>query len=625
MVFRFACVPLFAIVAIAIWESGGSHSASIEAQAATTDESGPECRVSHAPHSDATILCTLDPNKVVIESAGGRTVVSRADAVLFERPFDGGTVSPKGSPEELFARDRALLIISGVPATSISISSSHGSPTLTVRLDEPADATLRALRRTMDDLSTHGGFVNAVFGFGVPYLQDCTALNDLAVQEANGDSTNVAASLADALNARLIGHGDRLTLSNGDPASSEAVRCGNGVLRAPEFDDSDVIDRLELASSHSVDTFFVASAARPPYLIRSGRTLQDIVRVVPDGTQSNILKARFIASPSFPHVFAIGTSLREYAIGDEISMPAMALRLALWKAEVAASAAGFSTGVVDGAIAYDTRRPYSNPSLDYETEAARSIGAFVTLRRVAAPVDPPDSSTYEKIDPQRPMRETIIGGCAAGDCMRGNLPFAWSDDDETSSATIVVRQPSETATLIFAFHRDGKVFSDEERTAIARELEGEAGTGFIPFHGPAILPDGPFDLTVGGWFQNLTKDRADRLVASARHFAAVANAEPSALFRSVVYDCGPLEKRAIEAATSEALQGASVAEKRPFDTLRIRTIGLLGPNLRNGECGSNALAFPPDSDPKRFIQSLDEVGDPTIVMRVSAVITFSRQ
>lgn len=84
------------------------------------------------------------------------------------------------------ARDRSLLIRSGIPVDSISTSLSQTPPLVTVTIRDPSVANVAAFRHTIAELQTNSGFTNPITQFDIRYLRDCTALDERAKRDACG-------------------------------------------------------------------------------------------------------------------------------------------------------------------------------------------------------------------------------------------------------------------------------------------------------------------------------------------------------------------------------------------------------------------------------------------------------
>lgn len=335
-----------------------------------------------------------------------------------------------------------------------------------------------------------------------------------------------------------------------------------------------------------------------------------------------VLKARYLIPAEVPQIFATGSSFRESAMLQEIAMPAFALKLATWRAQIAAAALGFETASIDGLIAYDTIPEYTEPPLAFETQSSQSTGVFLSMHSTGPPIASPELSTYERPERQTPKPGTarVSSRITVVERIEDRLPFAKSHNAMTN-ATVIVRAPSETTLILFHFHRDNRAFTDEERARSSQVIYGDSGEQVIPYQPPIS----PHDITVGGWIQKVTSERIARLVAAAKQFEAETSAHATALYHSTVYDCLPLEQQSITAAAIEAYRDARAFADRPNEASQaIRTIGVLGPFVSQGACGPGTITFPPDADANRFPQRLEDVGDPDVVMESSVGITFDR-
>jgi len=578
------------------------------------------------PSSETTaipILCSLDSKRLVIEASGGRTVAVRADAVLFERRFDAKTeAQDSGTARDLMARDRSLLIRSGIPVDSISTSLSQTPPLLTVTIRDPSVANVAAFRHTIAELQTNSGFTNPITQFDIRYLKDCTALDEREKRDAYADALGTASSLGELLSSQLLTRGVRLPLSSDGPRERNDIRCGAGhLLESNVFVNSDLAE-TDIASSRLVDAFFNATRTRVFKVTASDLSFngRSMVTSLAGPPKRAVLKARYLIPAEVPQIFASGSSFRESAMLQEIAMPAFALKLATWRAQIAAAARGFETASIDGLIAYDTIPEYTEPPLAFETQSSRSTGVFLSMHSTGAPIASPEPSTYERPERQTPKPGTVSSRITVVEPIEDRLPFAKSHNAMTN-ATVIVRAPSETTLILFHFHRDNRAFTDEERARSSQAIYVDSGEDFIPYQ-PSTQP---YDITVGGWIQKVTSERIARLVAAAKHFEAETTAHATALYHSTVYDCLPLEQQSITAAAIEAYRDARAFADRPNEASQaIRTIGVLGPFVSQGACGQAALTFPPDADAKRFPQRLEDVGDPDVVMESSVGITFDR-
>ncbi len=111
----------------------------------------------------------------------------------FERRFDPKTESQdSGTTRDLMARDRSLLIRSGIPVDSISTSLSQTPPLVTVTIRDPSVANVAAFRHTIAELQMNSGFTNPITQFDIRYLRDCTALDERAKRDAYADASSTA-------------------------------------------------------------------------------------------------------------------------------------------------------------------------------------------------------------------------------------------------------------------------------------------------------------------------------------------------------------------------------------------------------------------------------------------------
>lgn len=568
---------------------------------------------SDQPKGDsAPVLCSLNSNRLIVESSSRQTVVTRADAVSFNRVFDlGSKAQNQGIAPDLMERDRALLILSGVPAETISTTSSTIPPVLTVTINDPTDASVKAFLRTIGILQKNSGFVNPITGFGIRYLRDCNALDARASREAYLTAKQTASHLSAVIGSRLTRLILHVPLVSYDDIRAD-VSCGSGHLVGLALPGSEFGD-IDVASTRTVDAFFDAAPARQSEVKADELGVNGIswVTSLAAPPENAVARAHYVASSSSQQVFATGTSLRENSVLQEVAMPTFALKQAIWRAQIAASALGFRTVTVDGLIAYAGDETFADPPLTFETGPTQSVGVFLGL--LADPTHSPAmptptayaNSVYE------------AGRNIAHQPIDKSLPFVTGSLD-VANATISVRAPSRTALILFHFHRDGKAFTDGERSSLSQAIYFDSGEDFVR----DTSPSQPFDLTAGGWIQFPTNERIARLVAASRRFASQAGAESTALYHATAYSCLPLEEQAISAAALSAYaQAVSVSGGAANALYRIRSIGVLGPFVRQGDCGHGALNFPPDSDPRRFTQRLDNVGDPTVIMEASVSIT----
>jgi len=327
---RVVCVSL-PLAALVCSLHGHADFRAFAASKITAGHVEPQCK-KVPPSSDNTaipILCSLDSKRLVIEASGGRTVAVRADAVLFERRFDAKTeAQDSGTARDLMARDRSLLIHSGVPATSISTSLSHTPPVLTVTIREPSVTSIHAFRRTLVELGASSRFTNPITNL-VPYLRDCTTLDERANHDAYADASGTASSLGELLGSQLLTRGVRLPLSSDGPRERNDIRCGAGhLLESNVFVNSDLAE-TDIASSRLVDAFFDATRTRVFKVAASDLSFNggSMVTSLAGPPKRAVLKARYLIPAEVPQIFATGSSFRESAMLQEIAMPAFALNL----------------------------------------------------------------------------------------------------------------------------------------------------------------------------------------------------------------------------------------------------------------------------------------------------------